>query len=286
MKSSSLSNIHAKLGLFDSGIGGVTVFREIKRLMPKVSIAYLGDTARVPYGIRSGDTIIRYATQCADFLVQQGVEILVIACNTSSAHAIDVLMKRYDVPVIGVVIPGARAAVKATTSKKIGVIGTQATIASGAYSAAIKSFDQDVKVTGIPCPLFVPLVEEGWIDNEVASLTAKTYMKSLMDEEPDIDTIVLGCTHYPILKPLLAKESKEVFGRDIKLIDSALETALDVKEKILENGNNSSSEATKNHYVFYTTDDPEKFIQVGSSFLGEEIPGAEMVKIPPETEKE
>ncbi|HEV8234712.1 MAG TPA: glutamate racemase, partial [Gemmatimonadaceae bacterium] len=209
----------APVGVFDSGIGGLTVAHEVIRQLPHESVLYFGDTARVPYGPKSPDTVRRYSREIAGFLRDQGVKGIVIACNTATAHALTVLRDEFDMPVIGVVEPGARAAVSVTTGGRIGVIGTVGTIKSGAYERAIRAINSDVFITARACPLFVPLVEEGWTDHEATRLIARQYLEPLV--AADIDTLVLGCTHYPLLKPLL----RDVLGPDVRLIDSAEETA-------------------------------------------------------------
>src|SRR4051795_10474316 len=191
----------ASIGVFDSGIGGLTVAKEVIRQLPHESVIYFGDTARVPYGPKSPETVRRYSREIAGFLRAEGVKGIVIACNTATAHALSVLRDEMDMPVIGVVEPGARAAVAATRRGHIGVIGTVGTIKSGAYERAIRALDPDVLITARACPLFVPLVEEGWIDHEATRLIAQEYLEPMLAAE--IDTLVLGCTHYPLIKDLL-----------------------------------------------------------------------------------
>jgi len=212
------------IGIFDSGIGGLTVLKEIVSVLPDENIIYLGDTARVPYGIRSPETVTRYSFENTQFLLSQEIKMLVVACNTASAISLDAVKKEFPLPVIGVLEPGARAAVASTKKRKVGVIGTEATIGSGAYEKAIKRLAPDVDVCSRACPLFVPLVEEGWTDNDVAALVAEKYLAPLRGE--GIDTLVLGCTHYPLLKSVIRK----VIGDDIVLIDSATETAKEVSD--------------------------------------------------------
>ncbi|HZK77813.1 MAG TPA: glutamate racemase, partial [Gemmatimonadaceae bacterium] len=185
----------APIGVFDSGIGGLTVVRELIRQLPNESIIYFGDTARVPYGPKSPDTVLRYSREITEFLKEQGIKAMVIACNTATAHALAALREEYDLPIIGVIEPGARAAARATTGGKIGVIGTYGTINSHAYEKAIKAELPGATITSIACPLFVPLAEEGWLETEATSLIAKEYLSSFVDAK--IDTLVLGCTHYP-----------------------------------------------------------------------------------------
>lgn len=248
------------IGVFDSGIGGLTVVREIASLMPSVDITYLGDTARVPYGVRSPETVRRYALEGASFLMSKGISLLVVACNTVSAVALDeVIAKASPVPVIGVILPGARAAASATRGN-IGVIGTEATVRSGAYTEAIKSIRGDAKINSAACPLFVPLVEEGWLDGEVPELVASRYLAAL--KSGSIDTLVLGCTHYPLLKPMLGK----VMGPSVTLIDSATETAREVQATL---GADAAMGTGK--MKFHVTDSPAKFAEVGGRFLGRKI---------------
>lgn len=248
----------APIGVFDSGIGGLTVMRELIGALPDEGIVYLGDTARVPYGIRTPDTVKRYAAEGAAFLLGKGIKLLVVACNTMSAVGLDVIRAMTDVPVIGVIEPGARAAVKSSRGRRIGVIGTEATIRSNAYADAIKSLNPSIEVIGRPCPLFVPLAEEGWVSGDVPRLVASRYLDDF--KRAGIDALVLGCTHYPLLKPVIS----EVLGQDIKLIDSATETAAMVKETIGAVDEGRGGEAQRE---FYVTDGPEKFKSVGERFL-------------------
>ncbi|HTE43939.1 MAG TPA: glutamate racemase, partial [Gemmatimonadaceae bacterium] len=209
----------APVGVFDSGIGGLTVAKELIRQLPHESVVYFGDTARVPYGPKSPDTVRRYSREIAGFLRDQGVKSIVIACNTATAHALTALREEMAMPVLGVVEPGARAAVAATRGGTIGVIGTAGTIKSGAYERAIRAIDPNVAIIARACPLFVPLVEEGWTDHDATRLVAREYLAPMLDAK--VDTLVLGCTHYPLLKALL----HDVLGPDVRLIDSAEETA-------------------------------------------------------------
>lgn len=249
------------IGVFDSGIGGLTVVRQIAALMPSVDIVYLGDTARVPYGVRSPETVRRYALEGASFLLSKGISLLVIACNTVSAVALDeVARASAPVPVIGVIQPGARAAASATSRGSIGVIGTEATIRSGAYTEAIRAIRKDANVSSAACPLFVPLVEEGWLAGEVPELVAARYLSAL--KSGGMDTLVLGCTHYPLLKPMLGK----VLGPDVALIDSATETAKEVQATL-----GAAASAGSGAMKFHVTDSPAKFADVGGRFLGRKI---------------
>ena len=258
------------IGVFDSGIGGLTVLREVFRVLRRESTVYLGDTARVPYGIRSAETVTRYAFQNTAFLVEKGVKLLVMACNTASAVSLEAVQEGFPIPVIGVIGPGARGAVRATRNGKIGIIGTEATINSSAYVKAIKRIDDAIDVSGLPCPLFVPLVEEGLTDDEIASLVAERYLRHMKDR--GIDTLVLGCTHYPLLKDVIAK----VMGDAVTLIDSAVETVREIQEMLELRGMTCEAPGEPSR-MFYVTDAPERFKRVGERFLGEEI--GDIIKI-------
>jgi glutamate racemase len=254
------------IGVFDSGIGGLTVLHQIIETLPHENTVYLGDTARAPYGTKSVDTVLRYSYENSDFLVEKGVKILVVACNTSTAIALHQLKARLAVPVIGVIEPGVRSAIKSTKNKRIGVIGTEATIQSGAYTHALKAADPTVEVYSRACPLFVPLVEEGWTDNEVVEMTAKAYLEGF--KQSGIDTLILGCTHYPLLKRAIRK----LMGRGVRLVDSAEETAKEV-ELLLKRGSIVRKNG-KGAHSFFVTDAPERFIKVGRRFLGEKVESA------------
>lgn len=249
------------IGIFDSGVGGLTVLREVIRVLPQEDTIYLGDTARVPYGTKSPETVIRYSRQIASFLEGRDVKLLVVACNTASAVALEALEQQYSMPVVGVIEPGARRAVAATRTGTVGVIGTEGTIASSAYTKAIKRLNPDVAVVTRACPLFVPLAESGWTDNEVARLTALTYLQGLREE--GVDTLVLGCTHYPLLKGVIA----EVMGEGVTLVDSAEETALTVAA-ILDEQHLLRPSAERGNHHYFVTDIPAGFIRVGNRFLG------------------
>jgi glutamate racemase len=260
------------IGIFDSGIGGLTVLKEITAKMPRENIIYLGDTARVPYGIRSPETITRYSFENTQFLLSQEIKMLVVACNTASALSLDAVKKEYPLPVVGVLEPGARAAVAATKARRVGVIGTEATINSGAYAKEIKRLAPDIEVHSYACPLFVSLAEEGWTDNDVATLVAEKYLAPLRGT--GIDTLVLGCTHYPLLKTVITR----AVGPGIILIDSATETAKEVAvvlEKLKWRGNGQGEGSRK----FYVTDSPSRFDRIGKWFLGDSSLHAEQVKV-------
>ncbi|MGB9766909.1 MAG: glutamate racemase [Sulfurihydrogenibium sp.] len=216
------------IGIFDSGIGGLTVFKEVAENFPKADIYYLGDTARVPYGNKSKETIVRYSIECATYLYHNfNVDVLIIACNTASSYALETLKKILPIPVIGVVRPGAEAAVKYTKNKKVGVIGTVATVRSNSYEKELKNIDPSLEIYQKPCPLFVPLVEEGWIDNEIARLTVKEYLQELIDK--GIDTLILGCTHYPLLKNTI----KSLYP-NINIVDSSIAIVDHIKSLNIE----------------------------------------------------
>ena len=249
-----------RIGVFDSGIGGLTVLKDLMDMIPGIDIAYLGDSARLPYGTKSPKTIVRYSLQCAGFLASKGIDMLVVACNTASAHAIDALEKEFDIPVVGVVEAGARAVVE-TGGKRVGVIGTPSTIKSRAYDSAIKTLRDDVEIFSQACPLFVPLVEEGWFDNGITHQVAMRYLKDLMGKE--IDTLLLGCTHYPLLKTVIAK----VTGRGVRIIDSANSTARVVSEII---GDRYDREKTQS-VDYYLSDLSPHFIEIGEVILGRKM---------------
>lgn len=252
------------VGIFDSGVGGLTVLREIIGVLPQEDTIYFGDTARVPYGSKSPETVTRYAREITAFLVRRDIKLLVVACNTASAVALPTLKRLFPIPVVGVIEPGARRAVEVTRSGRIGVIGTAGTIRSSAYTRAIKRLDPTAEVLTRACPLFVPLAEEGWVDNQVARLTAQTYLQEL--KTAGIDTLVLGCTHYPLLKPLIA----EIMGSDVTLVDSAAETARTVAGILAGKQHLRPATETGNHH-YYVSDVPAGFIRVGSRFLGERL---------------
>ena len=255
----------APLGVFDSGIGGLTVARALFERLPHESVIYFGDTARVPYGPKSPDTVRRYSGEILAYLLQRGVKAVVVACNTSTAHALGYLQERSSVPVVGVIEPAA------TRTGTIGVIGTAGTIASGAYERAIKALRADAGVHSQPCPLFVPLVEEGWFEHPAADLIAREYLEPL--RRAKVDVLVLGCTHYPLLKPLLAR----VMGSDVKLVDSAEETATAVARE-LERLELLANGGTHEHR-FVVSDDEPHFRKVGALFLGEKLKQVEVVPL-------
>lgn len=267
-------NKSAPVGVFDSGVGGLTVAREIMRHLPNENIVYFGDTARVPYGSKSKDTIIRYSRQIINFLKTKGVKAIVIACNTASALALDVVQEESDVPIIGVVEPGARAALAATKTKKIGVIGTEGTIRSAMYEKIIQGFDSEASVIGKACPLFVPLVEEGFAKHHVTEEIIDYYLASFM--KTDIDSLILGCTHYPLLRSRI----REYVGEKITLVNPAYETAMDLKNLLEGNGlANTHREQEHGTYSFYVSDAADKFKQFANSILPYDIETTKQINI-------
>jgi glutamate racemase len=253
----------APIGVFDSGVGGLTVVRELIRQLPHESLIYFGDTARVPYGPKSPETIRNYSREIAGFLISQGVKAVVVACNTATAHALPMLAAELATPVIGVVSPGARAAVAATRGGGIGVIGTAGTIASGAYEHAIHAVSPTTRVVAQACPLFVPLVEEGWLDAEATTLIARQYLAPIV--AAGVDTLVLGCTHYPLLTPVIAP----IVGDAVRLIDSAHATAAATRVAIEDAGlSRPADEVSGPRYRFIVSDAPDQFLRAGRRFLG------------------
>jgi glutamate racemase len=252
------------IGVFDSGVGGLTVAREIIRQLPGEDIIYFGDTAHLPYGPKSEDKITKLSIINIKYLMRYGVKAVVIACNTTSALCIEKLKKRFSIPIIGVIVPGAKAAVKVTRNKRVGVIGTVGTIKSRAYEREIKKIKRGVKVYGKACPLFVPLVEEGWTRKPVTSEIAGEYLENLRKSK--IDTLVLGCTHYPFLKKVIS----DTMGKGVDLIDSAEETANGLKN-LLEDTRILNRKKSASRYIFFATDNIAQFKKVGKIFLGDKI---------------
>ena len=263
---------NAPIGVFDSGIGGLTVVKELIRNLPGEDIVYLGDTARVPYGTKSGRTVIAYSRSNTEFLISKGIKLLVVACNTASSVSIPSLRAEFDIPVLGVIEPGAKKAVEVTNKNKIGVIGTPSTINSGAYTKAIENLNPDIKVISEACPLFVPLADEGWVEGEIVEGIAKEYLNPIKDS--GIDVLVLGCTHYPLLKNMIQK----IVGDEITLVDSAQETASQIKQILVKKDLLNDSK-TPSERDFYLTDVSDTFISVAGRFLGEKIDKIEMVDI-------
>ncbi|MFM7736398.1 MAG: glutamate racemase [Alphaproteobacteria bacterium] len=254
------------IGVFDSGVGGLTVLKALAARMPRETLLYLGDTARVPYGSKSADTVTGYAVETGDFFAERDVKLMVVACNTTSAIALDVLRSRYPVPVVGVIEPGARAAIRATRKGRIGVIGTEATIGSGAYARALRDLEPGVEIFTRACPLFVPLAEEGWTDNEVARRTVSLYLSSL--KRSGIDTLILGCTHYPLLRAAIAG----YMGPEVTIVDSAEETASEVR-RTLRSGAALRARG-EGGASFFVTDAAERFARLGERFYGASVGSA------------
>lgn len=259
------------IGVFDSGIGGLTVLKEIRKVLPNEKIFYFGDTARVPYGEKTKELITRYSKEIVEFLLDKEVSAIVVACNTATALALEELRKTFKIPIIGVIKAGAKTAINMTKSGNIGVIGTKATVNSKRYEEEIKKLSENVKVIAKACPLFVPAVEEGILDGKLVDQIIKTYLD---DFEKEIDTLILGCTHYPLLKSAIGK-----IYTNLNIVDPARETALDLKE-ILEEKNLLKNDATKNREVkYYVTDGKDKFKEIGIMFLDENIEKVELVKL-------
>lgn len=274
------------IGVFDSGIGGLTVVRALMERLPFENIIYFGDTARVPYGVKSVDTINRYAAQITEFLIKKDVKMLIVACNTMAAVAhqtivdlanVPVAAVAYqkiveEVPVLEVIEASARMAIQNSKTKSIGVIGTPATINSNAYARAIHLLDKDAKVFSQACPLFVPLVEEGWFDHPATRLIAQEYLKPVIAEQ--VNTLVLGCTHYPLLKPLL----QDIMGKSVQLIDSA-EAMADIAADLIDQQNIGNKNSTPPAYTFYVSDVPYRFQTIGERFLGRTLGRVELISL-------
>lgn len=261
------------IGVFDSGLGGLTVLKAINKVLPNENVIYFGDTARVPYGPRSKKTIIKYTFQAINFLISKNVKAIVIACNTATARSLREANHKYDLPIIGVIEAGARTAAYSTKNKIVGVIGTQGTISSKAYNLEIGKIDKDIKIIDKACPLFVPIVEEGWANTDIAHLTAERYLQELKDQ--NIDSLVLGCTHYPLLKRTIG----EFVGTEIKLVNPAKETALDLKKILEEKDLLRESSDSQSIYEYYVSDIPEKFASIAQEFLKQEIRDIKQVEI-------
>jgi glutamate racemase len=266
-----MTQSHLPIGVFDSGIGGLTVVRALMAHLPQEHVVYFGDTARVPYGVKSAETICEYAGQITAFLVAHPVKLLIVACNTMAAVAADAIRARSPVPVLDVIETGAETAARATRNRRIGVIGTLATVDSAAYERALRRHRPDVAIHARACPLFVPLVEEGWLEHPVTRLTAEEYLAPLLAE--DIDTLVLGCTHYPLLAPLLEK----VAGSSVRLVDSATTTAERAAGLLAERKLLNPGEAPPKHRYF-VTDVPQRFRAVGERFLGQPLEPIDLVR--------
>lgn len=257
------------IGIFDSGLGGLTVVRALTERLPNETLVYLGDTARVPYGTKSAETVIRYALQIADFLLAHEIKYLVVACNTASAYALGPLGERLDVPLMGVVEPGAEIGARRTRSGVIGVLGTLGTIRSGAYERAVQRFRAEVSVFSQACPLLVPLAEEGWLDHPVTSQVVRHYLLELCAQAPDVDTLVLGCTHYPLLRGPIEAGAREVYRREVALVDSAEAVALAVSKDLGRRGIAAERRSGEDRFFFT---DVSRFAHVAALFLGRDIP--------------
>jgi glutamate racemase len=251
-----------RIGVFDSGVGGLTVFRALERALPGEALVYLGDTARVPYGTKSAETVVRYALEATQFMLHQDVKMVVIACNTASSVAIEPVAERAGMPVLGVIHPGAHRAARDSATGVIGVIGTRATIGSGAYEREILRQRPEAKVLSLPCPLFVPLAEEGWTDNTIAEQVARTYLKPF--QQAAVDTLVLGCTHYPLLHDVIGS----VMGPRVKLVDSAESTAEEARGLLERDRALAAPGAAGTEHHFFVTDAPGPFQAVAERFLG------------------
>jgi glutamate racemase len=268
----------AAIGIFDSGIGGLTVAREIARRLPHESLEYLGDTARLPYGSKSPETVTRYARKCVQFLQSEPIKAIVVACNTASALALPHLESELDVPILGVVGAGARAAAAGTRGGTIGVIGQEGTVRSGSYVRAIRALRPGARIVSHPCPLLVPLAEEGWIDNDVARRTVEVYLEPLAAAR--VDSLVLGCTHYPLFKPLISASFRERWELDVALVDSAEAVTDELQALLAERGLLRAPD--DGHPVtrrFFCTDAPERFERVGLRFFGEPFDSVGLVDI-------
>ncbi len=260
------------IGVFDSGIGGLTVVHEIMMRLPNEDIVYLGDTARLPYGTKSPETVLRFSRETLAFLKRKNVKMIVVACNTASSVALPTLKEEDELPMVGVLIPGARAAARATKTKRIGIIGTTATIRSGAYEDQLWGLDPEIKIWSRACPLFVPLVEEGWVEDSMTLLAAHRYLDPMA--EFDADALVLGCTHYPVIKGIISR----VVGEKITLVDSAYETAAEVERLLTERGLKNDSERI-GRITVYVTDIPYLFKEVGERFLRRPMEHVERVDL-------
>ena len=252
------------IGVFDSGLGGLTVVKELMRQLPHEDIVYYGDTARVPYGTKSKESIIRFSEENTNVLLNHKVKMIVVACNSCSSYALTMLREKFNVPIVGVINPGAKKAAEAAKNKRVGIIATSATINSQAYTQTIKQYNPSIKVFEQACPLFVPIVEEGWANKKVAEDIAREYLKDL--KKAKIDALILGCTHYPLLKNTLQK----VMGPKVTLIDSAKEIATEVKE-ILKNLGKENTSKTRGRYKFLISDKPQQFKKLATNFLGYDI---------------
>ncbi len=262
------------IGIFDSGVGGLTVMRAVADLLPEEDLLYLGDTARVPYGNRGADTIRRYAVNASAMLRERGIKALVVACNTASAHALDALRERFDLPILGVIAPVAAAAAAQTRSGSVGVIGTRGTIASGCYERRLRELGV-ADVVQTPCPLFVPLAEEGWLEGSIVDGICATYFEAFFGS--NVDRLILGCTHYPLLAGPIARGIAAATGHDVGLLDSASATAAALSETLKATGLRRSSGAGR--LQFLATDDPDRFRASATQFFGQELEDVQHVDI-------
>lgn len=260
------------IGVFDSGLGGLTVLKALEKILPNESLIYFGDTAHLPYGSKSADTVITYSHNITEFLLEHKVKSVVIACNTASSLALEKMKETFDIPIFDVVSPSVEHSIKKTKSNKVGIIGTLATINSKAYENYFKAMDSSIQTTSISCPLFVPLIEEGWADTDVARGVAEIYLQDLI--ETDIDTLILGCTHYPIMENMI----RSVLSSTIQLILSGDAVGRQIKQYLekfkLTNPNGKSKEE-----LFFVTDFPQKFDELGSRFLGRKLTGVKHISI-------
>jgi glutamate racemase len=248
------------IGIFDSGVGGLTVLGEVEKELPGEEIVYFGDTARVPYGTKSKETVTRFSVENVEFLMRHNVKLVLVACNTASSLSLDFLKRCFRVPIIGVIEPGARNAVNITRNFRIGVVGTSATISSGAYEKAVKKISSRARVYSQKCPLFVPLAEEGWTSGKVTEEVASIYLKPLKTKK--IDALILGCTHYPLLKDVIGR----IMGRSVQLVDSAREVAKEAHSLLDASGMLNASPSKKPH-KYFVSDQPENFVKIGEKFL-------------------
>ncbi|MCB2203603.1 glutamate racemase [bacterium] len=260
MPSWNIPQSQKSIGVFDSGIGGLTVVHALMKHLPHENITYFGDTARVPYGSKSAEVVREYAFEDTRFLMQQGVKIIVVACNTVSAVAIDDLKSHFDIPIVGMIQPGAEAACNASRNGRVGVIGTYATIGSDAYPRALRHCNDTFHTFSAACPLFVPLAEEGWGSHPVSAQIAAEYLQPIKKEQ--IDTLILGCTHYPILRDVIQR----TIGEEVSLIDSGEAAAIEV-ERLLRESDLLNASAHQPNYSFFVSDVPQRFKQLGEIFL-------------------
>lgn len=264
----------APVGVFDSGIGGLTVAREIMRNLPAEKIVYFGDTARVPYGSKSRETIIGYSRQIIRFLKEQKVKAIVVACNTASAFALEAVQEEFDIPILGVIEAGAKVAAQVTRNKRVGIIGTEGTVGSGIHAEVLKKIDPEITVIGKPCPLFVPLVEEGWTHDPVTVEVASRYLREL--QEKDIDTLILGCTHYPLLRSTIG----QIMGEGVTLVNPAYETALELGRLLKGQDMQSTGQGQSDFpHRFYVSDLAEKFKGFANSILPFDVEKTQKIDI-------